>query len=98
MLDVERREHIDAGSQELVDVLPAFRMPRPWRISVSEFVDKDQRGASRKRSVEVEFLDRCTLDLEHERWQLLEFLEKRRRFYTAMRFEDPYDHVGTRAT
>ena len=64
MLDVERRENIDAGGQQLVDVLPALRMPRTRRVGMRQLVDQDQRGPALERRVEVEFGDRCALDIE----------------------------------
>src|SRR3984893_16204875 len=39
MLDVERREYIDAIIQKLVDVLPTLWMPRTGRVGMGELVD-----------------------------------------------------------
>ena len=93
MLDVERREHVDAGGQQLVDVLPALGVARAGRVGVRELVDQDQRGLPRQRGVEIEFLDRCALDVEHQRRQRLEALEQRRGFVAAVGFEHADDDV-----
>jgi hypothetical protein len=39
VLHVQRGEHIDAGRQQLLDVLPALRMTRTLNIRMREFVD-----------------------------------------------------------
>ena len=94
MLDVERRENVDAAGQQLVDVLPALRMPRTRRVGVRQLVDQDQCGATCERRVEVEFGDRCSLDVELEQWQALESLEQRGRLRPPVRLQDADDHVG----
>src|SRR6202453_5374017 len=49
MLDVERRPYADTCIQELLDVLPALRMPAVRSVAVSEFVNDDQLGLARER-------------------------------------------------
>ena len=72
MLDVERREDIDTACEQFVDVLPALRMPRARRVGVRQLVDQDQCGMARERGIEIEFLDRCALDIERSGGRLLE--------------------------
>ena len=38
MLNVDGSENINACFQQLLNVLPAFRMTRTWRITVRQFV------------------------------------------------------------
>ena len=56
MLDVERGPDVDAGSQQLVDVLPALGMAAAGHIGVGVFVDQQQARPARERRVEVELL------------------------------------------
>src|SRR5208282_2661456 len=51
MLDVERRPHVHAGREKLLDVLPALGMTAVRRIAVGQFVDDDQLGLARQRPV-----------------------------------------------
>jgi hypothetical protein len=55
VLDVQRGPDVDAGGQQLVDVLPAFRVARAGGVGVGVFVDQQQLGPPRQRLVEVEF-------------------------------------------
>ena len=57
MLDVERRPDADARIEQLLDVLPALRMPAVWSVGVSELVDDDQLGLALERRVDVELLE-----------------------------------------
>jgi hypothetical protein len=57
MLDVERRPDIDAGGEQLLDVLPALGMTAVRSVGVSELVDDDELGLARQRRIEIEFLD-----------------------------------------
>ncbi len=56
MLHVHRAEHADPGLEQLVDVLPALRVPRPGRIGVRQFVDDDHLGPARQHRLHVELL------------------------------------------
>ena len=54
MLDVERREDVDAARQQLFDVLPSLGMARSVDVGVRELVDQDQRRTTLERGIEVE--------------------------------------------
>ena len=41
MLDVDRGQNIDAGVEQFLDILPAFRMPAARGVAVREFVHQD---------------------------------------------------------
>ena len=56
VLDVHRRQDVDPGVEQLVDVLPALRVARARHVGVRELVDDDERGLARERGVEVELL------------------------------------------
>ena len=54
--DVDRRVDIDAGLEQLVDVLTAPAVSAALRILMRQLVDKDERGPAPQRAVEVKFL------------------------------------------
>ena len=58
VLDVERRPDVDAGGEQLLDILPALRMPRAFGVGVGQLVDQDQLRLPRQRGVEIEFAQR----------------------------------------
>ena len=55
VLDIDGRKHVDAGGEQLFDVLPAPGVAGVGRVAVREFVDEDQLGFAGQRRVEVEF-------------------------------------------
>ena len=57
MLDVQGREHIDSGAEEIVDVFPALLVTAPGHIGVSELVDQHQAGMPGQHRVDVHFLE-----------------------------------------
>src|SRR5208337_5412471 len=76
VLDVERRPHVDAGGEQLLDVLPALGMAAFGSVGVSELVDDDQLGPARERRIDVELADRVAAILDHAARQNLESLEE----------------------
>ncbi|MCY1420907.1 hypothetical protein D9M71_365440 [compost metagenome] len=60
VLHVHRRPDVDAGVQQLLDVLPALGMARAGCVAVGQFVDQHQgarvAGGEGQRGVEVELL------------------------------------------
>ena len=93
MLDIERRPDVDAGVEQLFDILPAFGVPAIGRVGVREFVDEDELRLSRQRGVYVEFLDDPTAIFAFATWQRLETVEERLRLRAPMRFRYAYDNI-----
>ena len=54
MLDVERGEHVDAGVEQLLDVLPALLVAAARGVGVRELVDQDHRRAPGQHGVDVQ--------------------------------------------
>ena len=84
MLDVERRPDTDARVEQLLDVLPALRMPAVRSVGVGELVDDDQLGLALERRVEVEFLERASVVFDLAPRQDFEPLDERARLGAAM--------------
>ena len=55
--DVECGHHIDAGIEQFFHVLPAFLMPRPRHIGVSELVDQNNIRSAGPHRVVVGFVE-----------------------------------------
>ena len=53
MLDVERRPYADARVEQLLDILPALRMPAVRSVGMGELVDDDQLGLALERRVQI---------------------------------------------
>ena len=53
MLDVERRDHVDASVEQLLDVLPALLVARPGCVGVCVLVDEHDLGPTREDRVDV---------------------------------------------
>lgn len=56
MLDVNGGKYVNAGFQQLFDVLPAFRMTRAGRVAVRQLIDQNQRRATGQRAVKIKLL------------------------------------------
>ena len=57
VLDVHRRDDIDARFEQLLDVLPALRVSTARGIGVRELVDERHRGMASEHSVEVHLVE-----------------------------------------
>ena len=57
VLDVDRGDHVDAGVQELVDVLPPLLVARAGDVRVRELVDERHLGRARDDRVHVHLLE-----------------------------------------
>ncbi len=94
MLDVERRPDVDAGRQQLADVLPALRVARARDVRMGQLVDEQERRPARQCRVEVELGEGAALaDRQLAPRQQLEPLQLRRRVGAAVRLHDPGNDV-----
>ena len=57
VLDVERRDDVDAGVEQLLDVLPALLVARPRGVGVRVLVDQHHLGPSGQDGVDVHLVD-----------------------------------------
>ena len=58
VLDVQRRDHVDAGVEQLLDVLPTLLVLRPGGVGVGIFVDQHHLRVPRQDRVEVHLAQR----------------------------------------
>ena len=64
VLDVDGREHVDAGVEELLDGLPALLVRGAGHVGVRELVDEHGRGLARDDRVGVELRERRAVVLD----------------------------------
>ena len=95
MLDVERRPHIDAGPDQLLDVLPAFGMARTVGIGVGVFVDEEELGPPRQGGVDVELQQGPIAVLHGLAREDLEAGEQRLGLGPAVGFHQADDDIDT---
>ena len=58
VLDVDRGDDVDAGGEQLLDVLPALRVARAGHVGVGELVDQRDLGPAGEHGVDVHLGER----------------------------------------
>ena len=58
VLEVDRRDDVDAGVEEVLDVLPALGVAGAGDVGVGQLVDQDQVGPPGQQAVDVHLLER----------------------------------------
>ena len=91
VLDVHRREDVDARVEQLDHVLPALWVAGAGRVGVGQLVDEDELRMPRERAVEVELVELDPAVLDDPARQELEPHQHRARLVAAVRLDDP-DH------
>ena len=95
MLDVDRRDHVDAGFEYLEDVLPALGVaPRSGDIRVRQLVDEHDLGMAFENGVEVHLLEGRPPVLDGDERDRLEADGQLHRVGTTVRLDEADDHVG----
>jgi len=57
VLDVDRGEHVDAGGEQFLNILPALFMAAAGRVAVGQFVHQHQLRLGGEQAVQVHFLE-----------------------------------------
>src|SRR5450759_3504443 len=94
VLDVERRVNVDAAVEQLLDIVPAFRMARALGVGMSQLINQDQCRVALERTIEVElaYLRAAILD---DPWrQNFEAFQQRDRFCAAVSFRQADHHIA----
>ena len=100
VLHVERGVDVDAGREQFVHVLPAFRVPKSVGVGVCQFIDEDEPRLPSQRRIEIEFAEHDAAVGDLFMRKLFETLEQRFRVVPAVRLDVPDHHVdpiGTRS-
>ena len=98
MLHVDRGVDIDSGVEQLLDILPAFGMPRARGVGMRQFIDEDQRGAACQRGIEVKFAEGGATILNGTPWQDVEPFQQGFGLCPAMRIHPAHHDVDTLIT
>src|SRR5207237_1117692 len=95
VLDVHGGVHVDAGVEQLDDVLPALGVSQAGRIRVRQLVDEDERGTAGERGVEIELAQRGAAIVDHPRREELESFEQRVGLGPPVRLDISDEHVDS---
>ena len=90
MLDVDRRDHVDAGGEQLLNVLPAVRVARPGGVRVRELVDNGHLGMTGQERVDVHPFRSVNAPAGDD----LQVAGLRGELLTAVRLHEAEHHVG----
>ena len=94
VLEIDRRDDVDAGVEELLDVLPAFGVPRTGGVRVGELVDQHQLRLALEQPVEVHLLDGLAAVLDRPSGEDLQVADLSVGVGTAVVLHPADDHVG----
>ena len=94
VLDVDRRDDVDPGVEQLVDVLPALVVARAGHVGVGELVDQHPFRAAAEDGVDVHLLERRAAVLERAPWDDLEVADLLGGARPAVGLDEPDDDVG----
>jgi hypothetical protein len=93
MLDIQRRDHVDASRQELLHVLPAPLVAPAGHVRVGELVDERHLRPPGEHGVDVHLLEDAVAVADLLLWDDLEVGDLRRRLGTSVRLDEAYDDV-----
>ncbi len=94
MLDVQGGPDVDAGGDQLLDILPALGMARARDIGVGAFVHQQQPRPAGQGGVDVELHQGAAAVGDGFSWQDLEALEQGRGLGPAVGLDQADRHVG----
>ncbi len=93
VLDVDGRDHLDAGAQQLFDVLPALRVARSRDVRVRKLIDQCNLRIALQQRVDVHLFERRAAILDPLPGNDLEIAELRGRVHPPVRLDEAHDHV-----
>ncbi len=101
MLDVECRPDVDAGGNQLFDILVALRMAAVLGVAVRQFVDDDDPRTAGERRVEIEFGKHTAAMVDIAARQYLQPFDERGGLAAPVGFhqtDDDVDAIGLQPT
>ena len=93
MLDVDGGPDIDAGGEQVFNVLPALWVARARHVGVRQFIDEDECGLSRQRGIEIKLGQRAALVFDLASGKVFEVGDQRGGFGAAVGFDQADDGV-----
>ena len=100
MLHIERGVDVDPGVEELLDILPAFGMPRARGIRMRQFIEaQDQGRVTGQGGIEVKFVEAgATIRHRATRQHLKTYLQEGCSLGPAMGIDPAYDDIKALGT
>ncbi len=94
VLDVHGRDHVDAGVEQLFDVLPPLLVLRSRSVGVRVLVDENDLRASRQDGIEIQLLQNGAAILDLPQWDDLQVADLSCGLVATVRFDDADHHIG----
>ncbi len=94
VLDVDGRDDVDAGGEDLLDVLPPLVVARARDVGVSELVDQHEIGPAAQDGVDIHLGDRRAAMLHGATGHDLEIADLLGRTSPSVRLDEADDDVG----
>ena len=95
MLDVEGGVHVDAGVEQLVDVLIPLGMPGSGRVGVRQLVDEGEHGCPLQYAVEVQVGQRRASVLHRPPGKHLQALQQPLGLHPPVGLDEADYHIDT---
>jgi hypothetical protein len=93
MLHIERADYVDAGVQQLQNVLVALFITAKRGIGMRQLIDDGHLGASLKNCIKVHLLDRHALVFDPLPRNHLESLDQRRGIESVMGLDESQHNI-----
>lgn len=93
VLHVHGRQHIDAGRQQFLDVLPALRMARTGHVRMGQFIHQYQRRRAQQGLVQVELEQGLAPVLDGLQGKHRQAVQLGRRILAPMRLHHAHQQV-----
>ena len=93
VLNVERRDHVDLGREQFLDVFVAFAVLAAGYVRVRQLVHQDDVGISRENRIDIHFFKNRTLVLELLARHDFHSFDKLFDAFAAVRFHNADDDV-----
>ena len=97
VLDVQRREHIDAGGDQFLDIEVAFGMATAGRVAVGQFVDQHELRPALQDRVEIHLGEAVAFVFDLAPRNDLQAVQQGLGLAASVRLDDPDDHIDALA-
>ena len=94
VLHVDRRDDVDAGVEQELDVLPALLVSRPGRVGVGVLVDQDHARAAAQDGLDIHLLKDSAAIFHCNARHHLEIAELSHCVFSAVGLDDTDHHIG----
>ncbi|PMQ15627.1 hypothetical protein JaAD80_14745 [Janthinobacterium sp. AD80] len=93
VLHVDGGQHVDAGGQQFLDILPALRMARAGHVRMGQFIHQYQRRRATQGLVQIELEQRLAPVLDGFQRQHGQAVKQGRRILAPVRFHHAHQQI-----